>query len=406
MAAPNEPSDCASVLDEFTNRVANLPAEIAFMQEEIREKDRLMEKCRLVINKADGRIQAWIRENGSHTPNPQEEKYHKAIIENFDRAEILQAEKIALALRMQKNYNKHLTELDKNIKKLQDRGEFPKEEGFPSMLNPPPVQKRAPPAAVAAQPLSQINNSASVVHARHPNQYPNRMLPTASQTQQAPGGSSTSLPATPAAAHLLHQRTREMSLGASHKRQRLAQGLGALPPNSSGLARPPVGPGTPKAGTPSSSRAGSIGPRASQKTTTTSKKIAPHRQGAAPRKSKPVKSIVSHLKRRPGTKNSPSSTNESELSDAESVSGDDDDEGGSPRMGRDGDGDEEMGDGDDDEGGDDKKYCTCQTVSYGDMVACDNQSCPYEWFHWSCVGLKSEPVGTWICPVCTRDMKR
>ena len=43
----------------------------------------------------------------------------------------------------------------------------------------------------------------------------------------------------------------------------------------------------------------------------------------------------------------------------------------------------------DDDGadGDDKKYCTCHSVSYGNMVACDNEKCPYEWFHWSCVGI-------------------
>ena len=61
---------------------------------------------------------------------------------------------------------------------------------------------------------------------------------------------------------------------------------------------------------------------------------------------------------------------------------------------------------DDDEGSDDKKYCLCQNVSFGDMVACDNEDCPYEWFHWGCVGLKSEPNGTWYCPVCTEERKK
>ena len=60
---------------------------------------------------------------------------------------------------------------------------------------------------------------------------------------------------------------------------------------------------------------------------------------------------------------------------------------------------------DDDDAGDDKKYCLCQNVSFGDMVACDNDDCPYEWFHWSCVGLKSEPNGTWYCPMCTEKTK-
>lgn len=47
-----------------------------------------------------------------------------------------------------------------------------------------------------------------------------------------------------------------------------------------------------------------------------------------------------------------------------------------------------------------KKYCLCQNVAFGGMVACDNNKCPYEWLHWSCVGLKSEPRGVWYCPEC------
>ncbi|KAI5861759.1 PHD-finger domain-containing protein [Durotheca rogersii] len=53
-----------------------------------------------------------------------------------------------------------------------------------------------------------------------------------------------------------------------------------------------------------------------------------------------------------------------------------------------------------------KKYCLCQHISYGDMVACDNPACPFEWFHWTCVGLKSEPEGRWYCPSCTDAMKK
>lgn len=49
----------------------------------------------------------------------------------------------------------------------------------------------------------------------------------------------------------------------------------------------------------------------------------------------------------------------------------------------------------------DEIYCVCQQVSYGDMVACDNDLCPYQWFHWSCVGLKAEPKGDWLCPHCS-----
>lgn len=58
---------------------------------------------------------------------------------------------------------------------------------------------------------------------------------------------------------------------------------------------------------------------------------------------------------------------------------------------------------DDEEDGndnDDKKYCTCRSVSYGNMVACDNEECAYEWFHWSCVGMTKEPAGKWYCAEC------
>ena len=68
--------------------------------------------------------------------------------------------------------------------------------------------------------------------------------------------------------------------------------------------------------------------------------------------------------------------------------------------------DEEMDDpGDDEDGGDDgRKYCTCHGVSYGSMVACDNAECPYEWFHWSCVGITKEPQGRWYCDECRGRM--
>ena len=48
-------------------------------------------------------------------------------------------------------------------------------------------------------------------------------------------------------------------------------------------------------------------------------------------------------------------------------------------------------------GGDDEddelepRYCYCNEVSFGEMVACDNDACPREWFHLSCVGLSKPP---------------
>lgn len=46
------------------------------------------------------------------------------------------------------------------------------------------------------------------------------------------------------------------------------------------------------------------------------------------------------------------------------------------------------------------KYCYCDQVSFGDMIACDNEDCPREWFHYECLGLSQPPKGRWFCLFC------
>lgn len=45
-------------------------------------------------------------------------------------------------------------------------------------------------------------------------------------------------------------------------------------------------------------------------------------------------------------------------------------------------------------------YCFCRLGSFGNMIGCDNEECPIEWFHYSCVGLTEPPRGSWYCPTC------
>ena len=49
-------------------------------------------------------------------------------------------------------------------------------------------------------------------------------------------------------------------------------------------------------------------------------------------------------------------------------------------------------------------YCVCQQVSFGEMIACENDDCPIEWYHFSCVGLsvKNKVKGRWVCPTCKK----
>ncbi|KAJ7269345.1 hypothetical protein B0H12DRAFT_1095288 [Mycena haematopus] len=66
----------------------------------------------------------------------------------------------------------------------------------------------------------------------------------------------------------------------------------------------------------------------------------------------------------------------------------------------------EAGDGEAD--GDDKPYCFCQRVSFGQMIACDDSNCQWEWFHIACIGLTTPPDGRWFCDACRtkRNAKR
>ena len=54
------------------------------------------------------------------------------------------------------------------------------------------------------------------------------------------------------------------------------------------------------------------------------------------------------------------------------------------------------------------RYCTCDDISWGTMIACDNEAtCEKEWFHLSCVGLDDLPPRRtkWYCPDCRKKLK-
>jgi len=55
-------------------------------------------------------------------------------------------------------------------------------------------------------------------------------------------------------------------------------------------------------------------------------------------------------------------------------------------------------------------YCICQQAEdpEREMVACDNENCPYQWFHLDCMKLKlsSLPKGKWYCPECSKTRRK
>ncbi|KAK4158446.1 inhibitor of growth proteins N-terminal histone-binding-domain-containing protein [Chaetomidium leptoderma] len=509
---PVESLDPALILDEWINRTQNLPEELRFLQDEVADKDRQYDKLVREIDDRDGRLQKWIKAHGSHHPNPKEEDYRATIRNNFVLAEQLSNEKLALTQKLQQIMDKHVRQLDMQIKMLFDRGEpgFNDPDELPSLLRPSAANITNGTAVLrgvnATNPASSALNTTA-------NGAPIRVANAQVRNAQSQLHHSASAPATPAASMIMSRQVRESSAGPSTKRvPRSNSGLGNLPATSSGLARhASLGPGTPKGHQTATGvqRAGSAGPRATSKGSLAggSRKAGTPSSTSGRKKGTPAaggganKSGLSRVKR--AAKNSPSSAAESELSDAESGSDDESDTrtGGrgtpatlsrsasnqatatststtNPPGGREssfhraspsggsgsgnhhhrppnnnnnsnnsnsnsntesGGGHNSHGHGhgtrrpsphprtnnhnansaqsaikdeddmmevDDDEAGDDRKYCSCQNVSFGNMVACDNDQCPYEWFHWGCVGLKSEPNGTWYCPECSDKLRK
>ena len=47
-----------------------------------------------------------------------------------------------------------------------------------------------------------------------------------------------------------------------------------------------------------------------------------------------------------------------------------------------------------------EKFCYCQQPAHGDMIACENEQCPLEWFHLDCVHMTEAPDGEWYCTNC------
>lgn len=412
--------------------MANLPAEINHLMEEIQAKDKTMQECRSLINSRDTSLQKFIRLNGSHAVNPKEEAYSKTVLQNMDRSQGLQDEKLVLSEKACALLDRHIKKLDMKIRDLQNDGILSDDPPIPSLFNNNNETYRDTPKAIFpgvngadTTPLNPTSGNAPLQLnlAQRLNNATGRSA-SVSGNLSSQTSARNSAPATPpAAAGHLHQRQRESSAGAvDSKRRRLNASISNLPTTSSNLRQSSLGPGTPKAGTPGAARAGSAGPRASGATKkATTKKTAPHQQvkkvkAGAAAGGKPTKRSSSKNERLKapnaagvaGRKKSPNSAvspavdeeeDESVLSSPD-VS---DSENVAPSRRRTN-SDEEMEEDEDETGEDTKAYCTCRSVSHGDMVACDNDDCPYEWFHWKCVGLTREPLGTWYCDECRKNL--
>ena len=310
--------------------------------------------------------------------------------------------------------DRQIKRFDLKLRRLEQAGEIAHDSSLPSLLTP--GAGVGTPVKGATTPSNTLT-----INTAHPGGQPN--IANAAMARMAAANSARSSPIS-APNPLLNQahlnaaaaRAQRESSADAAKRRRLntSQSSNNLPTQSSALRQSSTGPsgGTPKAGTPvpSSSRAGSAQPSRpnTTKKAPSNKKVAPHHVAAQAASRKRIRTSASGIKkadrRRNITSPTPSSSRgsasptPSSLPQIDGVSDPRSRRRGHASIASDDEADEPEQDAEGDE-----IYCVCQQVSYGDMVACDNEECPYQWFHWTCVGLKAEPKGDWLCPHC-RDL--
>ena len=394
--------DAATVLEDWVQTVANLPAEIQHVLEEIQAKDRLAQDHRSKIANHDVGLQKHIKTNGCAQLNPKEDAACKTVSSLYDKTQVLQDEKVSLSERAATLLDRQIKRLDIKIRDLQNDGSIQPDPQLPSLLTNNALHRMQPLSAGSTGVTTPSTTIASVAGstANIANAPIHRVVQTQNTRQPSPLNTAAAIQAHNVTA--VRQNGRSPSVE-NPKRRRLNT-VQNLPATSSNLRQTSLGPGTPKTGLDGQARGSSTGPRPSNK------KVTVGRSSAVPQRVSHLNPISTNKKPGPAARRrarqksgTPASTkddasgNGSEDAEAdedvEMVEADQENEG------------EEV-DEDEEGDGDDRKYCTCRSVSYGNMVACDNNDCPYEWFHWSCVGITSEPKGKWYCPECRPNKGR
>ena len=409
--------DAASVLEQFVQDVANLPAEIAHLLEEIQAKDRIIAEQRSVINARDTSIQKYLKTQNLNcsNPHPKDDAYCKAAIASFDRAQTAQNEKVALSDKAAILLDRQIKRLDFKIRDLQNEGAIQPDPQLPSLLTNTTLSTRLPPLSSATStgtstPLHSLGGGAAPSTTIGNNPL-TRLVQPAGNAHRHPSPLPSTATHNNVAAHNLNnvrQANRRSPSIDPNKRRRLNSNHLNAPVTSSSLRQSSLGPGTPRGGVDGNSRGSSAGPARPPKKGGPASRTGTGLQNASSANANNAnnsgagisttvtaskKSLAAAARRRANKKSStPASNQENSAGDEDVEMEDAEDENDE--------GEEEEEEEEEEDAADDKKYCTCRSVSYGNMVACDNEACPYEWFHWSCVGIKAEPAGKWFCPDC------
>lgn len=336
--------DAAGVLENYISDLGSLPSEFTFILESLRDQDSKFYEVRKRIAQRDGQIHKFIKANGSLTENPKEAQLSSKITQDFDTAAGLCQEKIDMANAGLYIVSRHIKRLNEDILKLEEEGLLPHVPG--SVCN-------------------QAEKSAGLILDGHGGVTVGGELDFTQDKISVGRRGATGSRAGAASS----------GTGAGGSSGGTANGRLNGPDSGSGLANGHVGLN------------GSVG--------ATRGASASHSPSPGPslssRGSRPTKRQKTEF----GPGSGPGSASSTGLGGFGTPGMGDSDFGSiTPRQnGRGGNEEEEV------------LYCVCQQVSFGNMVACDNPDCQYEWFHYDCVGLKEPPKGTWYCPTCVKEKK-
>lgn len=420
----NDGLDCATVLEQFIHDSANLPAEVNYMMEELEALDKEASRVLASARRSAAALEKQVKNDGSLSAHPKEAELIAQHRRDLDTAIEKQKKKLQCAEKALVTDSRHTRRFDSKLRSLYETGQIEDHEGYLSGLfaRMGDYQKSQPDAPAGNLPLQAASANALNTAAVRANSQvaPTIRQPVPRQIQQIATAVSqpqrNSAPTTPAIQPQKQSQEREQSLGADSKRRKLnmtTTGIN-LPAQASSLRQGSLGPGTPKAGTPTGSRAGSIprttGPAKKAIAGVINKK-APH-QKVNQLKNKHIKHVRLSQSGRKTKSGSPAvrggragteASEDSVLSSAE-ASDTDTSQARRKRNKKATHHPEPQTASEEEDEGDDKRYCYCNQPSYGEMVGCENENCPREWFHLSCLSLKQAPEDEeWYCPECRTE---
>lgn len=146
--------DTSTLLEQYTQDLSNLPSEITYLLQELRDHDlKLLETRRRLLTR-DSQIHKYIRTNGSLAKNPKEAPLAAKIREDFAACRKIQAEKQVIANTALFLVSKHLALLDADMERLEREGLLAPDESELRSRTPADelrMLSRVPPRVVAAR---------------------------------------------------------------------------------------------------------------------------------------------------------------------------------------------------------------------------------------------------------------